>query len=86
MCDTEFRTSDMFHSVCIDPPGKDHRPISAILDECADAQPQCQEMCSRNANNFALYIAHLNTHLIEFRTSGMFHSLYIDPPVRIIAQ
>jgi hypothetical protein len=49
---------------------------SRSAKKCARAMP----------DNFAVYIGHLNTRLIEFRTSGMFRSVCIDPPVRIIAQ
>jgi hypothetical protein len=55
-------------------------------DECADAQPQCQEMRPRNLDNFAMSIGHLYTSFAQFRTSDMFLSVYIDPPARIVAQ
>ena len=56
--------------------GKDRRPIRVMN----------APMHSRNVDNLAVYIGHLNTRLIEFRTSDMFRSVCIDPPVRIIAQ
>ena len=45
-----------------------------------------EEMCLRNANNFAVYIGHLYMHVTEFRISHLFLGVYIDPPAMIIAQ
>ena len=81
------RSQLKFHmfSDCIYPfSGMDCRLLSAMND--ADAQPQCREMRSRNATNFAMSIGHLYTSFAQFRISNMFLSVYIDPPARIIAQ
>jgi hypothetical protein len=41
-------------------------------------------MHSHNANNLAVYVGHLYMHVNEFRTSDMFRSVCIDPPLRIV--
>jgi hypothetical protein len=48
-----------------------HGSSPKVCDECADAQPQCQEMRPRDANNFTVYMGHLYMCVTEFRFADM---------------